>query len=70
MEVGFAKYQGITSIVGDIVNLRIKDMSRMSVPPRNRDLALIEQNGETFSMAQIIRLSPSFFHCQQTRLLF
>lgn len=56
MEVGFTKYQGITSIVGDIVNLRIKDMASMSVPPRNRDLALIEQNGETFSMAQIIRL--------------
>tara|TARA_R110001599_G_C12277316_1_gene663089 strand:- start:9747 stop:11063 length:1317 start_codon:yes stop_codon:yes gene_type:complete len=43
--------------VGDIVNLRIADAQTMSTPPRNRDLAIIEQDGERFSLAQIISLA-------------
>ncbi len=57
MESGITSYRGITSIVGDIVNLRISDATSMSIPPRNRDLAMIEQDGQVFSLAQIIRLS-------------
>lgn len=53
----FTKYSGITSIVGDIVNLRIENMSDQPIPPRNRELAIIEQNGAPFSLAQIIKLT-------------
>ena len=56
MESGLTQYRGITSIVGDIVNLRVADAAAMSTPPRNRDLAMIEQDGEPFSLAQIISL--------------
>lgn len=57
MESGITSYRGITSIVGDIVNLRVSDIGVMSTPPRNRDLALIEQGGQPFSLAQIISLA-------------
>jgi V/A-type H+-transporting ATPase subunit B len=57
MESGITRYRGITSIVGDIVNLRVSDAAGMSTPPRNRDLAMIEQDGHPFSLAQIISLS-------------
>jgi len=60
----FTRYSGITSIVGDIVNLKIGDLSAMSIPPRNRDLALIEQDGTTFSLAQIIKLSDDLVSLQ------
>ena len=57
MDSGLTRYRGILSIVGDIVNLRIADAQAMSTPPRNKDLAIIEQDGETFSLAQIISLT-------------
>ena len=57
MESGITSYRGITSIVGDIVNLRISDAEKMTTPPRNRDLAIIEQDGQPFSLAQIISLA-------------
>jgi len=57
MDSGLTQYRGISSIVGDIVNLRIADAQSMSTPPRNRDLAIIEQDGEPFSLAQIISLA-------------
>ncbi|MEE4659496.1 MAG: V-type ATP synthase subunit B [Halieaceae bacterium] len=57
MESGITSYRGITSIVGDIVNLRIGNAEAMSTPPRNRDLAVIEQDGQPFSLAQIISLA-------------
>ncbi len=57
MDAGLTRYRGILSIVGDIVNLRIADAQTMSTPPRNRDLAIIEQDGERFSLAQIISLA-------------
>jgi len=57
MDPRLTRYRGISSIVGDIVNLRIADSQGMSIPPRNRDLAIIEQNGEPFSLAQIISLA-------------
>ncbi len=57
MESGITSYRGITSIVGDIVNLRVGNAEAMSTPPRNRDLAVIEQDGQPFSLAQIISLA-------------
>lgn len=57
MDPGLTRYRGISSIVGDIVNLRIADAQAMSTPPRNRDLAIIEQDGKPFSLAQIISLT-------------
>ncbi len=60
----YTRYGGITSIVGDIVNLKIDDSSTMSPPPRNRDLAIIEQDGATFSLAQIIKLSDKIVSLQ------
>ncbi len=57
MEGRFTRYNGITSIVGDIVNLKVGNLDAMEIPPRNRDLAMIEQEGKPFSLAQIIKLS-------------
>ncbi len=64
MDLGFTRYQGIASIIGDIVNLRIGDTQKMQIPPRNRDLAIIEQEGEFFSLAQIIKLSDDLVSLQ------
>ncbi len=64
MDLGFTYYKGIASIVGDIINLRVSDVASMSTPPRNRDLAIIEQNGEFFSLAQIIKLSDNLVSLQ------
>ncbi|MDJ0878306.1 MAG: V-type ATP synthase subunit B [Halieaceae bacterium] len=64
MESSIARYRGITSIVGDIVNLKVSDTQSMSVPPRNRDLAIIEQDGKPFSLAQIIRLADDLVSLQ------
>ncbi len=57
MDSGLTQYRGISSIVGDIVNLHVPDAAAMSTPPRNRDLAVIEQDGAPFSLAQIISLT-------------
>ncbi len=59
MESLFTRYNGITSIVGDIVTLNIDSHDAMAIPPRNRDLAIIEQNGQTFSLAQITKLADN-----------
>lgn len=64
MDSGFIRYQGIASIIGDIVNLRVSDTQKMQTPPRNRDLAIIEQDGEFFSLAQIIKLSDDLVSLQ------
>ena len=64
MDLGCTRYQGIASIIGDIVNLRIGDTQKMQIPPRNRDLAIIEQEGEFFSLAQIIKLSDDLVSLQ------
>ncbi|WP_250655875.1 V-type ATP synthase subunit B [Alkalimarinus coralli] len=64
MEGLFTRYNGITSIVGDIVNLRVGNVEEMAVPPRNRDLAVVEQDGKTFSLAQIIKLSDDLVSLQ------
>jgi len=55
----FTKYSSISSIVGDIVNLRIHNTAELPIPPRNRELAVIEQDDAPFSLAQIIKLSSN-----------
>ena len=57
MDGHFRRYQGVDSIIGDIVNLRVPDMATMSQPPRLRDLAVLERAGQVVSLAQIIRLA-------------
>ena len=57
MDLGFTRYQGIASIIGDIVNLRIGDTQKMQIPPPNPNLAIIEEEGEVFSLTQILKLS-------------
>jgi len=57
MEEHFRRYQGVDTIVGDIVTLRVPDMASMRLPPRLRDLAVLEHNGNTISLAQVIRLA-------------
>jgi V/A-type H+-transporting ATPase subunit B len=57
MDAHFRRYQGISSIIGDIVNLRVPDMMAMSTPPRLKDLAILERDGDPLSLAQIIRLA-------------
>ena len=52
MDSGLTQYRGISSIVGDIVTLHIADAQAMTTPPRNRDLAIIEQDGKHFSLAR------------------
>jgi len=64
MDLGFTRYQGISRIVGNIVNLPVGDTQKMQTPPGNRDLAIIEQNGEFFSLAQIIKLSDNIVSLQ------
>jgi len=50
-------FQGITAIVGDIVEIDVAAARRMGLMPRNRELALIEQDGRPFSLAQVVRLA-------------
>ncbi|MBT8138589.1 MAG: V-type ATP synthase subunit B [Gammaproteobacteria bacterium] len=64
MEGSYTRYCGISSIVGDIVNLKVSNLEIMPIPPRNRELAVIEQNDEFFSLAQIIKLSDDLVSLQ------
>lgn len=59
METQFRRFQGLDSIVGDIVTLAIANLRTLSHPPRLRDMAVIEQDGAVFSTAQIIRLTEN-----------
>ncbi|WP_129141706.1 V-type ATP synthase subunit B [Modicisalibacter coralii] len=50
-------FTGITAIVGDIVEIDVAAARRMGLSPRNRELALLEQDGRAFSLAQVVRLT-------------
>ncbi|OHV10021.1 V-type ATP synthase subunit B [Kushneria phosphatilytica] len=50
-------FRGIISIIGDIVEIDVRAARRMGLVPRNRELALLEQEGQVFSLAQVVRLS-------------
>ena len=61
------RYKDILSIVGDIINVRVPDLMEGKVPARNKELAVIEQDGQFFSLAQIIRLNRDVISLQVFR---
>ncbi|MGQ7241936.1 V-type ATP synthase subunit B [Salinicola sp. V024] len=50
-------FQGIMSIIGDIVEVDLHAARRMGLDPLNRELAQIEQDDHPFSLAQVVKLS-------------
>ena len=56
MSQSLIRYTNILSIVGDIIRVEVPNLDGAQSQARNGDLALIEQDGQPYSMAQIIRL--------------
>ncbi len=56
MSQSLIRYTNILSIVGDIIRVEVPNLDDTRSQARNGDLALIEQDGQTYSMAQIIKL--------------
>ncbi|MCG8670802.1 MAG: hypothetical protein MI867_15435, partial [Pseudomonadales bacterium] len=67
MSQSLIRYKDIVSIVGDIINVRVPGMLEGQVPARNKELAIIEQNDQFFSLAQIIRLNRDLVSLQVFR---
>ena len=61
------RYKDIVSIVGDIINVRVPAAMGGGVPARNKELAVVEQQGKFFSLAQIIRLDRDLVSLQVFR---
>ena len=59
MSQSLIRYTNILSIVGDIIRVEVPNLDGAQSQARNGDLALIEQDGQPYSMAQIIRLKGS-----------
>lgn len=59
-----ARFGDIVSIIGDIVNIRVKASLNLGVHPKNREIAVIEQDGTFFSLAQVIKLSDEIVSLQ------
>ncbi|MCK5893473.1 MAG: V-type ATP synthase subunit B [Endozoicomonadaceae bacterium] len=57
MSQSLLRYTNILSIVGDIIRVEVPRLSDSNAQALNGDLALIEQNGQTYSLAQIIKLN-------------
>ncbi|GAA4648961.1 V-type ATP synthase subunit B [Kistimonas scapharcae] len=57
MSQSLLRYTNILSIVGDIIRVEVPNLSDSNAQARNGDLALIEQNGQAYSLAQIIKLN-------------
>lgn len=57
MQQNLLRYTNILSIVGDIIRVEVPRLSDHNAQAHNGDLALIEQNGKTYSLAQIIKLN-------------
>ncbi|TQV70201.1 V-type ATP synthase subunit B [Exilibacterium tricleocarpae] len=60
----FTSYSDIISIVGDIVSIRLPAAEMVQQPIRNRDLAMIDQDGQKISLAQIVRLQQDVVSLQ------
>lgn len=58
------RFQDIISIVGDIINVRVPGLEKGEIPARNDELAIIEQDGKFYSLAQIIRLKADVVSLQ------
>ena len=56
MSQSLLRYTNILSIVGDIITVHVPNLSEETARALNGDLALIEQDGQPYSYAQIIKL--------------
>lgn len=57
MSQSLLRYTNILSIVGDIIRVEVPDLNGNNAQARNGDIALIEQNGQTWSLAQVLKLN-------------
>ena len=51
------RYTNILSIVGDLIRVKVPNLTESNARANYGDLALIEQNGQPYSMAQIIKIN-------------
>ena len=56
MSHSLLRYTNILGIVGDIVRVEVPALNNVSATALNGDLALIEQDGQPYSLAQIIKM--------------
>ncbi|MGY0217575.1 V-type ATP synthase subunit B [Endozoicomonadaceae bacterium StTr2] len=56
MSQSLLRYTNILSIVGDIITVHVPNLTEENARALNGDLALIEQDGQPYSLAQIIKL--------------
>ena len=56
MPQSLLRYTNILSIVGDLIRVHVPNLTEGNAAANYGDLALIEQNGEPYSMAQIIKI--------------
>ncbi|MBC7001951.1 V-type ATP synthase subunit B [Photobacterium sp. BZF1] len=56
MPQSLLRYTNILSIVGDLIRVEVPNLSSSNAKAKYGDLAMIEQNGENYSLAQIIKI--------------
>lgn len=56
MPQSLLRYTNILSIVGDLIRIHVPNLAEGNAQANYGDLALIEQDGRTYSMAQIIKI--------------
>lgn len=56
MPQSLLRYTNILSIVGDLIRIHVPNLAEGNAQANYGDLALIEQDGQTYSMAQIIKI--------------
>ena len=56
MPQSLLRYTNILSIVGDLIRVQVPNLTEGNARANYGDLALIEQNGQPYSMAQIIKI--------------
>lgn len=56
MPQSLLRYTNILSIVGDLIRVHVPNLAEGNAQANYGDLALIEQDGQTYSMAQIIKI--------------
>ena len=56
MPQSLLRYTNILSIVGDLIRVQVPNLTEGNAQANYGDLAMIEQDGQTYSMAQIIKI--------------
>ncbi|WP_026973358.1 V-type ATP synthase subunit B [Aliagarivorans marinus] len=56
MSQNLLRFTNILSIVGDLIRVQVPALGDNSIRPKYGDLAVIEQDGEPYSLAQIIKI--------------